>query len=71
MQSVSGSDRLTNVLGSISRGAGRFDVRATLAVTMTLATIAMILAVEDIPDAWWLAWGSVITFFFPRPVASG
>ena len=57
MQTPSGSDRLSTALGALGRASGRFDVRATLAVTMTLATIAMILAVEDIPDAWWLAWG--------------
>lgn len=39
-------------------------IRATLAISGWLATIAMLFVGTDIPDAWWGALGSVTTFYF-------
>ena len=39
-------------------------IRATIAILMSLATIAFLFLGIEIPDAWWGAYGVIITFYF-------
>lgn len=39
-------------------------VRALIAVVMVGGTLAMLLARINAPDAWWLALGAAIAFYF-------
>ena len=48
-------------------GAARFDVRATIALSTTVALLAMAAAGITVPGELWLAYGAIIGYFFPRP----
>jgi len=39
-------------------------VRASLAVGVVAATIYMMATGRTIPEAWWVALGAVVTFYF-------
>ena len=45
----------------------RFDVRATIALTVTMAVLWFVAHQIPIPDALWYAFGGITGYFFPRP----
>lgn len=60
--------RLTNAIQGLTASGivRRFDVRATIALTFTLAILAMAASGRQVPGELWLAFGTVLGYFFPK-----